>query len=339
MEIERVSDSLMIGTKKLSTELSEHEKNLISEDIHKYAGRKGIGDYTTIEFQPIVKAVSHGWEILGGESPVRSFELLGRFRVRGGPNADKFIGAIYSAWNEKGKNDYCSSNLKMRKNCPFPSVNLNILPSYWEKMLGDSDVLDHFITSTTDSDFPEVQEFDTSGRPILGPHSNQTIEAIKLFCSKTGRRVSIDDWNLEEVYCNNTEFVDAMVALNCVCEVKVDIKLCLALFGIELTASQSPDWEYLNKAAAKLVEGSSREALRQAALPCWKRWTDAGVFLTLEASPRQEHLDSWPQLKDSGIDTSRLFMQGSEFGAKTFTQEAIESVSAHPTFRIGCSCS
>ena len=300
LESKRVSDSVMIGTKRLSTELSETERDLVSEDIQKYAKRKGIGDHTTIEFQPIVKAVSAEWAILGGESLVRSFEQLGRFRVRRGPNANKFIGPVYSAWNEETKIDYCSSNLKMRENCTFPSVNLNILPSYWEKMLVDPDVLNRVITSTKDSDYVEVQEFDKTGRPILGCHSRETIDAIKLFCSKTGRRVSIDDWNLEEVYCNNTEFVDHMVELKCVCEVKVDIKLCLALFGIVMTASESPDWDFLNKAIAKSVEGSSREALRQAALPCWKRWTDAGVDVTWEATVRQEHLDSLATIERLG---------------------------------------
>ena len=71
-----------------------------------------------------------------------------------------------------------------------------------------------------------------------------------------------------------------MVQQECVCEVKVDLKLSLALFGIVMTTSESPDCNFLNGANAKLLEGIPREALRTAALDCWKRWTAAGVDVT-----------------------------------------------------------
>ena len=135
LEAKRVSDSSLVGAKNVFTELNQAEKDCVAEDIEQYTCCKGIGDHTTIEFQPIVKAVSAEWAILGGQSPVRSFEQLGRFRVCEGPNANKFIGSIYSAWHGGTKNDYCASNLRMRANCKLPSVNLSILPSFWEKGL------------------------------------------------------------------------------------------------------------------------------------------------------------------------------------------------------------
>ena len=95
----RVEDSSLVGAKNVFTELSQADKECVAEDIGKYPSQKGIGDHTTVEFHPIVQAVSAEWEILGGQSLVRSFEQLGRFRVCEGPNANKFIGPIYSAWN------------------------------------------------------------------------------------------------------------------------------------------------------------------------------------------------------------------------------------------------
>ena len=47
---------------------------------------------------------------------VRSFELLGRFRVQHGPNANKFIAAVYAGWSAGTKLEYCKSNLRF----PFP---------------------------------------------------------------------------------------------------------------------------------------------------------------------------------------------------------------------------
>ena len=115
-----------------------------------------------------------------------------------------------------------------------------------------------------------------------------------------------------------------------------------ALKGFKTLAEISSEYKIhsnqISQWKKKLLEGIPREALRTAALDCWKRWTAAGVDVTWEATVLQEHLDSWPELKISGIDITHLFIQGSEFYARTLTQEAIESVSAHPTLGIGCSC-
>ena len=81
----------------------------------------------------------------------------------------------------------------------------------------------------------------------------------------------------------------------------------------------------MNPKQLKLLENNSLEVMRSTAIECWKRWTDAGVAVTWEASVEQKHLDSWQELKNSEIDTSKLFLQGGEFFARAMTVEAVEN--------------
>ena len=53
---------------------------------------------------------------------------------------------------------------------------------------------------------------------------------------------------------------------------------------------------------------------------------------------QQEHVDSWPELKDSTVKTSFLKMQGSIMFAATVTQDAAESVSMSTWTQLASRC-
>ena len=333
-------DSRLIGKNMLYKTLTATDRKEIEDDMLLYPTNQGKGKHTSLEYHMIVQAVSERWEILGGNSPISSYEMLARYNVREGMNAHKFIGVVYSDWPQSKKLDFGISNLLTRHKSSLPTVNINMLPGLWSRLAAsceDAKVSELVFKCVRRQDFPEVQEFGEDGN-VLKCHSEETKEGIRSFYNRTGCGVSVDDWNLNDEYCNNTAFVDEM--LDYIKEVKVDIKLTMAVFGICMNADQSPDFKFLNGEVEKMlnVEGKSQEEvradLRGKCLTKWEEWTEHSIFVCWEASVQQEHVDSWPELKDSTVKTSFLKMQGSIMFAATVTQDVAESVSMSSRFLI-----
>ena len=340
----RAADSRLIGKNMLYKTLTAEDREEIAEDMLLYPTNNGKGKHTSLEYMMIVQAVSERWEILGGNSPISSWEMLSRYNVREGINAHKFIGVVYSAWSQSQKLEFGKSNLLTRHNSSLPTVNINMLPGLWSRLAAsceDAAVSELVFKCVRPHDFPEVQEFGEDGK-VLQCHSEETKEGIRSFYNKTGCRVSVDDWNLNEEYCNSTAFVDEMLPY--IKEVKVDTKLTMAVFGIRMNADQSPDFAFLNGEVEKMlqVEGKRpeevRAELRRKCLAKWEQWTGCSIFVCWEASVQQEHVDSWPELKDSTVKTSFLKMQGSIMFAATVTQDAAESVSMSAWTRLASRC-
>ena len=325
-------DSPLIGQNILYETLTAENKQEIAKDMVLYPTNKGKGNHTSQEFNIIVKAVSEKWKILGGKSPISSYEMLTRYNVRFGPNAHKFIGVVYKDWPPHTKLEFVKSNLLTRQNSELETVNINILPSVWSLLVDpEAEMSKLVVKCVRETDFPEVQEFDDAGK-VLRCHSEQTKAGIQNFHKMTGCKVSVDDWTEQEDYCNNSEFVEEMKDF--IKEVKVKITLVMAVFGIVMREDQSPDFNFLNAQAKRMleVEGKSpeevRAELRAECLSKWEQWTGRSIFVCWEASVEQEHVDSWPELKTSSINTSFLKMQGSIMFAKTVSQEAAESAMA-----------
>ena len=319
----RPKDSALIGQKILRDSLTDKDKKEIELDIDLYPENRGIGNHTTLEYSMIVKAVNKDWEILGPDSPIRSWEQLGRYKVSEGPNADKFFALVYSGWPQETKLAFAKSNLQTRDASTLPAVNVNILPGVWGLIVDDEDVREMSFQCLRPSDHPEIQEYGDDGKVLRTPHSEKTKEGIRVWCRKTGGKISVDDWCLDEDYCNNTAFVEEMKPY--IGEVKVKITTVMALFGITMTADQSPDYQYLNREAQNELKKMSQAEMRERCITLWEQWTREGIIITWEASVQQEHVDSWPQLRTSQIMTDFLNLQGSVMYAKTFTQEAAES--------------
>ena len=325
-------DSRLIGENMLYKTLTPEDREEIANDMLRYPTNQGKGKHTSLEYHMIVQAVSERWEILGGNSPISSYEMLARYNVREGINAHKFIGVVYVDWPQSKKLDFAQSNLLTRYNSSLPTVNINMPPGLWSRLAASGEdaekVRELVFKCVRTQDFPEVQEHGEDGT-VLQCHSRETKEGIRSFHNKTGCGVSVDDWNLNEEYCNSTAFVEEM--LHYIKEVKVDIKLTMAVFGICMNADQSPDFKFLNGEVEKMlnVEGKSQEEvraeLRGKCLTKWEEWTERSIFVCWEASVQQEHVDSWPELKVSKVNTSFLKMQGSIMFAATVAQEAAES--------------
>jgi hypothetical protein len=322
-------NSPLIGQNILHETLTAANKEEIAKDMLLYPTNKGKGNHTSQEFSMIVKAVSEKWKILGGKSPISSYEMLTRYNVREGLNAHKFIGVVYKDWSPQKKLEFVKSNLLTRQQSLLTTVNINILPSVWSQLVDPEAEMSKLIFNCIrKTDFPEVQEFDDAGK-VLRCHSEQTKAGIRFFHKMTGCKVSVDDWNLQKDYCNSSAFVDEM--LDVIKEVKVATKLIMAVFGIVMREDQSPEFKFLNAEVERMleVEGKSpeevRAELRAECLSKWEQWTGRSIFVCWEASVQQEHVESWPELKTSSINTSFLKMQGSIMFAKTVSQEAAES--------------
>ena len=330
----RKEDSPLIGKNNLFKTLTAANKEEIEKDMRLYPTNKGKGKHTSLEFHIIVQAVSENWEILGGKSPVSSYEMLGRYNVREGSNAHKFIGVVYRDWPHSKKLEFVLSNLRTRQQSSLPTVNINMLPALWSQLVDpEAEVSKLVFACVGPNDFPEVQEFGDDGN-VLRCHSEETKKGIRSYNKMTGGKVSVDDWSLGGNHCNSSDFVEEMGDV--IKEVKVDIKLTMAVFGIRMTEEQSPDCKFLNAEVEKMlnVEGKTPEEvqaeLRGQCLTKWEQWTGRSIFVCWEASVQQEHVNSWPELKASNVITSFLKVQGSIMFAATVTQEAAESAMEVP---------
>ena len=107
-------DSPLIGQNILYETLTAENKQEIAKDMVLYPTNKGKGNHTSQEFNIIVKAVSEKWKILGGKSPISSYEMLTRYNVRFGLNAHKFIGVVYTDWPPHTKLEFVKSNLLIK---------------------------------------------------------------------------------------------------------------------------------------------------------------------------------------------------------------------------------
>ena len=100
----RKEDSPLIGKNNLFKTLTAANKEEIEKDMRLYPTNKGKGKHTSLEFHIIVQAVSENWEILGGKSPVSSYEMLGRYNVRGSNAQSSLVlciatGRILRSWS------------------------------------------------------------------------------------------------------------------------------------------------------------------------------------------------------------------------------------------------
>jgi hypothetical protein len=321
------TNSALIGDLDLFKELKPADKEEILKDIDLYEDNQGEGVHTNVEKHPIARGFPM-WKEAGKHSLLLSCEYLGRWRVEAGRNADKFIGVQYSQWTAAERLEYCRANIRVRAKDPEPVVNINILPALFESSLTNKCDLE-LLLSLRPEDYPEVQEFGPDGK-ILKEHSEKTKEGIRAFCS-FGRKVSVDDWGFAP---NDTSFV--LSILECVKQVKVDIKLCMALFDVRLTALESPDYVYLNNAADNVEKVKAREDfLKDVPKFTSSLWMDEDMEVCFELSLTQEHVDHWPAVKF--IDPSHVSVQGSIWGAKTFTLR--EVAAASPKKRRGAATS
>jgi len=204
-ESNRANDSDIIGQNILRNTLTAENKKEIEADMHLYPDNKGVGRHTSLDFQIIVEAVSEEWKVLGGESPVTSLEMLARYKVRTGLNAHKFIGFVYTVWPQDTKLEFAKSNLRTRGKSSLNKVNINMLPGLWSQLVNEETEASKLVFKCVrPTDFPEIQEFGDDGKILRGPHSEETKAGIRCFCKKTGGKVSVDDWNLDDDYCNST---------------------------------------------------------------------------------------------------------------------------------------
>ena len=315
---------------------TEEAQKEILQDFTRCCARDpiGVGTLTALACQAIDKLADEEWKVVCGDAfafaYVRSFDQLCRLNVRNKTNAHKFLNAAFMTWSPDQKVDYIKANLEARKVARgLPSVSLQILPVAWER-IGVSkdpnkDLKSLGFESLNEADFPGVQKYGADGK-ILEKHSEDTKKGIKLFVEKTGIKVSIDDWSLKNKYCNNTDFVEEMLPYSK--EVKVDIVLAIVLFDVKLTEDQSPAFESLNTEACKFLDdaGKTREELRRECLPLWKDWTQKEIYVTLKVLLTQAHVDSWPELKTSQINTNFVTSQDAIMNAKTVLLHAAEKV-------------
>jgi len=222
--------------------------NAVRADLATMLSSGGEGQYMALQFHPIGHAFSMSWDYLADATPVAALEMLARWQVAEGPYANKFIGPAYACLSPSEKIEFCRTNILFRGTCVhLPSVGVNVLADYWEIVLDDETRMQEMLESFGKQDLIEIQEFSSEVSQPLAAHTMKAISGMRAYCEMSGNLLTVDDWIPAAgfLYCNNTDFI--LQNLDIIATIKIDIKACLALFGIRLLENESPNYRYSNK--------------------------------------------------------------------------------------------
>lgn len=301
----------------------------LMKDLPLMIKNQGEGDHANLHLHFIGRAFYEEsmerlqWEFMGLLSPLTSFELLGRYNVTSGNLKNKFFGILYQALSPEQKLTLCKTNLEVRGNQKDVKVmNVNILSDYWEIAFDNKNEMDFIITNLTDDDFPETQEFSSKSVGVLDKHSEKTINGMKKYTTLTQRKHSIDDWSPFETFCNDTDFVLANIDI--IKEIKIDIKVCMAVFEVRMTRDQSPDCNFLNTSADDIIAryGTLEEA-RAICIEHLKKILNVApdMLFVLEATVKD--VEVFPQFAET-MKPSHVLMQGVTMYARALPYSQVE---------------